>query len=183
VRIDDKNFTLPEDDLMVIEHSNKIDISCLKMGQDFESSVIPNTEDSIVDIPLIHPYMQDVFFVNSGKLNEFNFVEVDELGFESTLFPIDFVLRVPTRPPLLRNNKISMYVKILNKQDLRSENILAKFISPDFWFDQSLVKLDENEEQSIVLTKKHSNESYQIQLKVYIDNTISLNKEIDLWNR
>ena len=130
-----------------------------------------NSVDS--NLILENSYIQNTKFKKKFNISEFN----DSLKDND----IDFVFkyRVPARPYIKKNDEFDIYFQIINTTQ---SNALIKFVSEDFYFSKSMFVLN-REEQKVSLKKREDKSNYNIFVKVFIDNVISKQFNVNLWDR
>lgn len=146
------------------------------------TNFIEKIENSNVDTYILLDYKSDNFLIKTSIFENFNYKKYDEINTKFDSEKIKVIFKFPSRPILLKQKMFPITFQILDKNKQYSSNILLKLVSNDFSFSESMLQLDSSEKK-INVSKLSETISYQVKIKVYINNLLNETLTIDLWDR
>ena len=147
-----------------------------------EWMLIPNVEDSIKELILVEHLSPGGYIIQSSDLKSFDAKRFDMVYQAKEVLPNNIILKIPSRTIVKKSESIHLHVKLLKNDDFFDDNIMIKFLSQDFVFSDSMLKLSE-EESKTILTKKGKSSSCTLKMKIYQNNEVVKVMNIDLYER
>jgi len=155
---------------------------CNKYAEQPSLNSIKDVNDSIKLSTLVENENTDGYQVHTDFKGIFdsNKYLKDEQFFENPKHK--FMLRVPSRVAILNENVFAISLKLVKSKKYISENILIKLFSKNFTFSESMFQLSENE-KNIILRRKKNLVDFSISIKLYYNNELIQERDLDLYER
>jgi hypothetical protein len=148
-----------------------------------DEEIFRDLDDSIVENKLLENQGDSSYFLHSENKELFDaakYIEDQKTEFNKKRFR--FIIKVPSRVVIANEKEFHVLVRLMKTDNFVSENTVVKLISNSFYFSESIVQLTENEKE-IKLVKRTPCMNYLVRIKVYYNNEVVEDKEIDIYER